>query len=96
VILQMDEIDWVASAGKYLEIHALGATHLLRATMKEFETRLGAGKFVRIHRTQLVNLDRVREIAPIESGDFDVVLNEGTTLRMSRMYKQRLFARLYA
>jgi two-component system LytT family response regulator len=95
VILQTNEIDWIASARNYLEIHALGSTHLRRGTMHAFEERLGLGRFIRIHRTHLVNLDRVREIVPIESGDYEVILRNGTVLRMSRVYKQRLFSHLF-
>jgi two-component system LytT family response regulator len=60
---------------------------LLRMTMKELEARLPAGRFARIHRGAIVNLDRIREVRSQLHGDYRVVLNDGTVLRMSRRYR---------
>jgi two-component system LytT family response regulator len=93
VILRTDDIDWIDSAANYVEMHAHGGTYLLRKTMHEFEERLPP-RFARIHRTHMVNIERVREVVPVESGDFDVILRDGTRLKMSRTYKENFFARM--
>lgn len=84
------EIDWIEAAGNYLKLHARSGTHLIRATMKEIEARLDPARFVRIHRTTIVNLDRVRFLEPWSHGDQVVVLQSGEKLTLSRRYRDRL------
>jgi two-component system LytT family response regulator len=84
------EIDWIEAAGNYLKLHARSGTHLLRATMKELEARLDPTRFVRIHRTTIVNLDRVRYLEPWSHGDQLVVLQSGEKLTLSRRFRDRL------
>jgi two-component system LytT family response regulator len=90
VILKAREIDWVEAAGVYVELHSGKRVYLHRASITELEGRLGAARFVRIHRSTLVNLDRVRELAPRTHGEFSVTLADGTTLKLSRGYRHRL------
>jgi two-component system LytT family response regulator len=90
VILRPEEIDWVGAAGVYVELHAGRKIHLHRATIGEIESRLAPGRFVRIHRSTLVNLDRVKELLPETHGDYRVVLADRTVLNLSRKYRQKL------
>ena len=90
VILKAREIDWVEAAGVYVELHAGKKAYLHRASITELESRLSAARFVRIHRSTLVNLDRVRELTPRTHGEFIVMLTDGTALKLSRGYRHRL------
>ena len=84
------EIEWIESAGNYLKLHARSGTHLIRATLKQVEARLDPARFVRIHRTAVVNLDRIRFLEPWSHGDQIVVLESGTRLTQSRRFRDRL------
>ncbi len=88
--LRLEHIDWIEAAGNYVHLHADGKAHLLRETITAFEARLPPGQFARIHRTVIVNLDRVVEFHPTVSGDFSVTLRDGARLRMSRTYRGRI------
>ena len=88
--LRLGEIDWVESAGNYVRVHAGQQTHLLRQTMLEIEERLDPDRFVRIHRTAIVNIDRIRELQPLFHGEYTVLLTDGTRLTLSRRYKDKL------
>jgi two-component system LytT family response regulator len=88
--LRTEEIDWIESAGNYVSLHAGGETHLLRETMTALEGRLNPARFVRIHRTAIVNLDRIKELQPLFHGEYQVVLRDGTELTLSRGYRERL------
>ena len=90
VFLRVDEIDWVEAADNYVRIHAGRESHLIRETLQSLEGRLNPEKFLRIHRSTLVNLDRIRELQPIFHGDYLVKLNDGTELTLSRNYREKL------
>ncbi len=79
-----DEVDWIEARGDHLVIHTGNAAHTIRGTMKAMEQRLDPDKFLRIHRSTIVNLSRVKELQPYFHGEFVVVLDDGTSLRMSR------------
>ncbi len=89
-LVPVEDVDWIAAAGNYVELHAGDDVHLVRGTLKKLERRLDPGDFARIHRSTIVRLDRVREMHPWSHGDRLVVLNDGTELRMSRRYRDRL------
>jgi len=88
--LRVDEIDWIEAAGNYLRLHVGKETHLLRETMSRMEERLDAERFLRVHRSAIVNLDRVREIAPPGRGEAEVLLRDGTRLGLSRGCRDRV------
>jgi two-component system LytT family response regulator len=90
VIVPAADVEWIGAAGNYAELHLAGTTHLVRATMAELEAGLDPALFARIHRGTLVRLDHVREVASATHGDSDVVLRDGTVLRMSRRYRGRV------
>jgi len=89
VLISAEDIDWVESAGNYVEIHAHSRSHLLRVTMNELEAQLDPACFARIHRSTIVQINRVREIVPTWH-DFKVTLHDGTVRNMSRHYRHRL------
>jgi two-component system LytT family response regulator len=90
VILKAEDIDWIGAAGVYVELHVGRKVYLHRESITQMETRLAAARFVRIHRSTLVNLDRIRELAPSTHGEFHVLLSDGTALKLSRGYRHRL------
>jgi two-component system LytT family response regulator len=86
-IVTVDTIDWIESAGDYVYVHAQGQKHLVRETLASLEERLDPQKFVRIHRSVIVNIERITLLRPNEHGDFDVVLKNGVKLKLSRTYR---------
>ncbi|MFT5141533.1 MAG: two-component system LytT family response regulator [Rhodothermales bacterium] len=90
VFVKVDEIDWVEAAGDYVALHVGKKSHLLRETMARMEKRLGERRFVRIHRSTIVQLDRVQELRPYFHGDYIVYLKDGRELRLSRRYWNRV------
>lgn len=93
-VLAMAQIDWVEAAGNYLCIRAQGRTHVQRCTLAQMEKRLDARRFQRIHRSRIVNVERIARLVPQFNGDHTVVLHDGTELALSRTYRDALFARL--
>ena len=88
------EIDWIEAFGNYAKLHTGQRTHLIRETMATLERALDARKFARIHRSTIVNLDRIKQMDLWGSGDYMVRLADGTQLKLSRWYRDRLEARL--
>jgi two-component system LytT family response regulator len=87
VLLRAEEVDWIESAANYVRFHTRAGAHLMRGTLAGLAQSLDPARFVRIHRSTIVNVDRVREIRPEWHGDFEVVLASGQTLRMSRNFR---------
>jgi two-component system LytT family response regulator len=92
VFLKVAEIDWVQAAGNYLELHAGKKSYLLRGRISGLEKRLRPEEFFRVHRSTIVNLDRVKEFKPLFKGEGLVVLKDGAQLPASRSCSQRLQA----
>ena len=92
LFLKVDEIDWIEAEGDYMKFHVAGKAHLLRETMARLESRLDPERFIRIHRSTIVNIDRVRKLTPAFAGEYAVVLADGTKLRLSRGYQERMQA----
>jgi two-component system LytT family response regulator len=88
--VRVQDIDWIEAAANYLRLHVGGETHLLRETMSGLEARLDPEKFLRIHRSTIVNIERIRELQPWFHGDYVVLLRDGTKLTLSRSYRQKL------
>jgi hypothetical protein len=89
-ILDAADIDRLESDGNYVTIHAAGDSYRLRDSLDGLHKRLGAKRFARVHRTQVVNLDRIREIQPWDHGDYRIVLKDGSFVNFSRRYRSRL------
>lgn len=94
VFVKISEIDWIEAADYYACLHVGTKTHLLRRGMSELEGDLDPATFCRIHRSSIVNLDRVRGLKLNEDGEYDVLLETGEHLRLSRSYKKQLKTRL--
>src|SRR5580704_8741975 len=90
ILLRTDEVDWIEAEGKYIKLHTGKAHHLLRESISTLETRLDPRKFLRIHRSFIVNIDRIRELEPWFHGEYRVVLTDGTRLMLSRGFKKKL------
>ena len=90
VFLRADEISWVEAAGNYVNLHAGSESYVLRESMKNMETRLDPELFVRIHRSAIVNVNRIRELQPWFHGEYVVILHDGTRLMASRVFSDRL------
>jgi two-component system LytT family response regulator len=88
------EIDWVEAAGNYVVLHCSGIQHLLRETMKGIESRLDGRRFLRVHRSKIVNLDRVRGVEPTEHGEFLILIEGGGRLRSGRGFTDQLREKL--
>jgi two-component system LytT family response regulator len=88
--LKTDDVDWIEAAGNYVKLHAGRERHLLRETMSHLEGRLDPNRFLRIHRSTLVNIDRIKELHPLFSGDYTVLLRTGAELTLSRNYRDKL------
>jgi len=87
--LKTDEIDWIEAAGNYVRLHVGRESHMIRETMNGIETKLDPEKFIRIHRSTVVHIDRIKELHPMFSGDYAVMLRDGTELALSRNYRER-------
>lgn len=94
LFIPVGEIDWIAAADDYVELHVQGGTHLLRERLAQLEQRLDPACFVRIHRRTIVNIDRVRERRPLFRGDSLLRLVDGTELRLSRSRRSEFEQRL--
>lgn len=84
------DIDWVDAAGDYMCVHANGETHIMRTTMKELEAKLNPSIFQRVHRSTIVNLERVEKVSSHINGEFHLTLSCGSSLKMSRSYKEKI------
>lgn len=89
-----EEIDWINAAGHYLEIHAGRETHLIRERLSQIEQKLDPETFVRVHRSIIVNLDRIKSLHPLFNGDHLIILQNGQELNLSRTYHEKLMALL--
>jgi two-component system, LytTR family, response regulator len=88
--IRIEEIDWIEAEGYYARLHVGGKSHLLRESLTHLETQLDQNRFLRIHRSTIVNLERIRELQTQSHGECTVVLNDGTQLKLSRGYRDRL------
>ncbi len=89
-LVQTDDIDWVDAAGDYMCIHENNNTHVMRITMKDLEAKLDPAKFQRVHRSTIVNLDRVKKVCSHMNGEFYLLLHNDCSVKMSRSYKDKV------
>ena len=90
LVVRLEELDWIESSGNYVRLHANKRGFLIREKISTLEERLDPRVFARIHRSTIVNLDRVKELRPWFAGDFLVVLKDGAELKLSRGYRAKL------
>jgi two-component system LytT family response regulator len=96
LFVSVADIDWIEAAGYYACLHVGSDTHILRRSLSELEQDLGDEKFVRIHRSLVVNLERIRGLELQSGGEYEVVLKSRIRLRLSRRYRKRLQDRMGA
>jgi two-component system, LytTR family, response regulator len=89
-VVRVDEIDWIEAQGKYSSVHTRQDAYLVREGMSSFESELDSKQFVRIHKSTIVNVDRIEHIQPMFHGDYRIILRDGTVLTVSRRYRQKL------
>ena len=90
VLLPVSSVDWIEAQGKYIRLHSAGTSHLVRDSVSDVEARLDPRKFLRIHRTTIVNVKKILEMQRGFGGGMFVVLRDGTKLMMSRRYRARI------
>jgi len=88
--LKVEEIDWIEAADNYVRLHVGGDSHLLRETMNHLEKRLDPDHFLRVHRSRIINIRRIKELQPLFRGEYDIMLQDGTRLESGRGYRDRL------
>lgn len=88
--IKIDDIDWIEASGNYVRLHMGSLSHLVRETMNGIQKKLDQSKFLRIHRSTFVNIERIKELQPWFHGDYVVILKDGTQLTMSRGYRSNL------
>lgn len=91
-LLRIEEIDWIETAGNYVRLHAGGNAHLYRDSLVDFETKLDPHRFVRIHRSNIVNIDRIAQLEPSFHREHVVLLRDGTRLTLTAPYRDRMRA----
>jgi two-component system, LytTR family, response regulator len=90
IFVRLEEIEWVEADGNYVQLHVAGVSHQMRETISGLEAHLPSNGFMRISRSVIVNLDRIKELQPMFYGDYTVILNNGTRLTLSRNFRDRL------
>jgi two-component system LytT family response regulator len=93
VFVGLDEVDWLEAEGNYVRVHARGQEHLLRDTIGGLAERLPA-RFVRVHRSSVVNADRIRDVEPLAKGTYLIRLRSGDTVATGRAYRDAVQALL--
>jgi len=92
--LRTEDIDYVEADRDYVRIHNGAKKHLLREKISRLEQTLPGNRFLRIHRSTIVNIDRIKEMQPLCNGEYSVILHDGTRLTLSRSFRERVFSRL--
>lgn len=88
--LQVEEIDWIDAADNYVRLHVGRESHLLRETVNRLEEKLDPERFLRIRRSVIVNINRIKELHPLFNGEYVIILTNGTELTSSRRHRKRL------
>ena len=90
IFLRAQELDWIEAAGNYVRLHSGAEEYLYRETLSRMEAALDPARFARIHRSSIVNVERIKEMHPLFRGDYTVVLRDGRELTLSKAYRDRL------
>jgi two-component system, LytTR family, response regulator len=91
VIVQAHDVDWIEAYGDYVKIHTREKKYLLRQKISTLEESLDPERFLRIHRSAIVQIDRIQEMRPLTNGDYTIFLKDGTRLPLSRSYREKIF-----
>jgi two-component system LytT family response regulator len=88
--IEVEDIDWIESAGNYVRIFSKGQSHLLHETLNALEKKLDPARFLRIHRSRIVNVGRIKELQPLFHGEYVILLKDGTQITSGRTYREQL------
>jgi two-component system LytT family response regulator len=94
ILVVAEDIDWIGGAGNYLELHCGKDVYLIRERLHQLEQKLNPEQFARIHRSTIVNIDRIKALHPMFNGDHLIVLKDGAKLNLSRTYHEKLLAQI--
>ena len=92
IFLHADEVLWIASADNYVYLHCKGSSHLVRTSLKALEKKLDPQRFIRVHRSAIINISGISQLLPRDHGEFEIVLVDGTRVTSSRTYSEQLRA----
>lgn len=90
LLIKVDDLDWLEASDNYVNLHVGNETHMMRETMNSLEQKLPPEKFMRISRSSIVNIERIKELQPMFHGEYVVILKNGTKLTLSRTYRDKL------
>jgi len=93
-VVRVADVDWIEGAGVYVNLHVGGRELLYRAALHQLAARLDPSRFIRVHRSAIVNIDSIVRLEPASHGEFDVILKDGSHTRVSRTYRAALEQRL--
>jgi two-component system LytT family response regulator len=93
-LIDVLSVEWLEADDNYVHVHTATRTYLLRRTLQDLLTQLGEQRFVRIHRSTAVNFSCIGSLTPLFKGDYEIQLHNGRILRLSRRYREALFARM--
>lgn len=93
-LIDTASVEWLQADDNYVHVHTAARTYLLRRTLHDLLTQMGDQRFVRVHKSTVVNLGSIGSLAPLFKGDYEIHLRNGQVLRLSRRYREALFARL--
>jgi two-component system LytT family response regulator len=93
-LIDSTAIEWLEADDNYVHVHTAASRYLLRRTLQDLLMQLGEQRFVRIHKSAAVNLSAIASLTPLFKGDYEVELRNGRALRLSRRYRDALFARM--
>lgn len=91
IFVRTDDVDWIEAERNYIRLHVRGQTHLLRENLTRIESALDPSKFCRIHRSTIVNIDRIHAVESLARGEYLITLHDGTKLTSGRSYRQNLY-----
>jgi two-component system LytT family response regulator len=94
IVLNVRDVDWFEAYGDYIRVHCNMKTHLIKNTMTELEKSLDPKMFVRVHRSTILQLNRVKELRPLSNGDYVVTLSDGANVSLSRTYSEKVLEAL--
>ncbi|RPI01714.1 MAG: LytTR family transcriptional regulator [Ignavibacteriae bacterium] len=92
IIIRIEDVDWIEAWGDYLRLHCRDKSFIVHKKIGDVELRLDAQQFLRIGRSAIVNVDRIKELEPLNHGDYLITLSDSTQLNLSRNYRDRLIA----
>lgn len=90
--VNVEEIDWIEAADTYVRLHVGEASHLMRGSLSGLEATLNPTKFIRVHRSTILNINSIKEFQPLFHGEYAITLRDGTKLTSGRSYRNKLHA----